>query len=124
MTSINPLLVDAEGVQAWYGSSHILRGVDLQLGEGESLGLLGRNGMGKSTLIRTLLGYVKQRSGAIHIGGRGRLPGRAAGGARARGGDRPPGRRRCPPPRRAARPGVGRRPRAPPAARGGRAPGL
>jgi branched-chain amino acid transport system ATP-binding protein len=70
MTSINPLLVDAEGVQAWYGSSHILRGVDLQLGEGESLGLLGRNGMGKSTLIRTLLGYVKQRSGAIRIGGR------------------------------------------------------
>ena len=64
------LLVDAQGVQAWYGSSHILRGVDLQLAEGESLGLLGRNGMGKSTLIRTLLGYVKQRSGAIHIGGR------------------------------------------------------
>ena len=36
------LLVDAQGVQAWYGSSHILRGVDLQLAEGESLGLLGR----------------------------------------------------------------------------------
>ncbi len=64
------LLVDAQGVQAWYGSSHILRGVDLQLAEGESLGLLGRNGMGKSTLIRTLLGYVKQRSGTIRIGGR------------------------------------------------------
>jgi branched-chain amino acid transport system ATP-binding protein len=64
------LLIDAQDVQAWYGSSHVLRGVDLQLAEGESLGLLGRNGMGKSTLIRTLLGYVKQRSGTIRVCGR------------------------------------------------------
>ena len=48
------LIVDARGVHAWYGSSHVLHGVDLQIGRGETVGLLGRNGMGKSTLIRTL----------------------------------------------------------------------
>jgi branched-chain amino acid transport system ATP-binding protein len=64
-----PLLIEATGVQAWYGSSHILRGVDLTLAEGETLGLLGRNGMGKSTLIRTLLGHVKQREGRIRVAG-------------------------------------------------------
>ena len=55
------LIVDATDVHAWYGSSHVLRGVALQIGRGETVGLLGRNGMGKSTLIRTLLGFVGQR---------------------------------------------------------------
>src|SRR5262245_3769056 len=64
----NPL-VDARGVHAWYGSSHILHGVDLRIERGETVGLLGRNGMGKSTLIRTLLGHVTQREGHIHIHG-------------------------------------------------------
>ena len=64
------LLIDAQGVQAWYGSSHVLRGVDLRLAPGETLGLLGRNGMGKSTLIRTLLGHVRQRQGRIRVLGR------------------------------------------------------
>jgi branched-chain amino acid transport system ATP-binding protein len=64
------MLIEATGVQAWYGSSHVLRGVDLQLAEGETLGLLGRNGMGKSTLIRSLLGHVKQRRGHIQVAGR------------------------------------------------------
>lgn len=63
-------LIDASQVHAWYGSSHILHGVDFRLGRGETVGLLGRNGMGKSTLIRTLLGHVKQRDGRISIGGR------------------------------------------------------
>lgn len=63
-------LVDARGVQAWYGSSHVLHGVDLQIGRGETVGLLGRNGMGKSTLIRTLLGHVPQRDGQIRWFGR------------------------------------------------------
>jgi branched-chain amino acid transport system ATP-binding protein len=60
------LIVDARGLHAWYGSSHVLHGVDLQIARGETVGLLGRNGMGKSTLIRTLLGHVTQRDG--HIG--------------------------------------------------------
>jgi branched-chain amino acid transport system ATP-binding protein len=64
------LLIDASGVQAWYGSSHILHGIDFQLARGETVGLLGRNGMGKSTLIRTLLGHVRQRQGQIRIAGR------------------------------------------------------
>jgi branched-chain amino acid transport system ATP-binding protein len=59
------LILDAQGIHAWYGSSHVLHGVDLQIGRGETLGLLGRNGMGKSTLIRTLLGHVTQRDGRI-----------------------------------------------------------
>jgi branched-chain amino acid transport system ATP-binding protein len=59
-------LLDARELHAWYGSSHVLHGVDLAIGRGETVGLLGRNGMGKSTLIRTLLGHVPQRDG--HIG--------------------------------------------------------
>ena len=62
-------IVDARGLHAWYGSSHVLHGVDLQIGRGETMGLLGRNGMGKSTLIRTLLGHVTQRDGHIHLFG-------------------------------------------------------
>lgn len=69
MTSTSPF-IEARELQAWYGSSHALRGVALRLAAGETLGLLGRNGMGKSTLLRTLLGHVKQRSGEIRIGGR------------------------------------------------------
>ncbi len=63
------ILVDAQGVHAWYGSSHVLHGVDLQIRRGETVGLLGRNGMGKSTLIRSLLGHVAQRQGRIQIQG-------------------------------------------------------
>jgi branched-chain amino acid transport system ATP-binding protein len=63
------LLLDARGVMAWYGSSHVLQGVDLQIRRGQTVGLLGRNGMGKTTLIRTLLGHVAQRQGRISIAG-------------------------------------------------------
>jgi len=63
------LLLDARGVHAWYGSSHVLHGVDLTIARGETVGLLGRNGMGKSTLIRTLLGHVPQREGRISFCG-------------------------------------------------------
>jgi branched-chain amino acid transport system ATP-binding protein len=63
-------LLEATDIHAWYGSSHVLHGVDVQLARGQTLGLLGRNGMGKSTLIRTLLGHVHQRSGTIHFRGR------------------------------------------------------
>ena len=62
-------ILDAEGINAWYGSSHILYGVALQMARGETVGLLGRNGMGKSTLIRTLLGHVPQRDGRVSLFG-------------------------------------------------------
>jgi branched-chain amino acid transport system ATP-binding protein len=64
------LILEARGVHAWYGSSHVLHGIDLQIARGETVGLLGRNGMGKSTLIRTLLGHVQQRDGSIVVAGR------------------------------------------------------
>ena len=63
------LIVDARDIHAWYGSSHVLHGVDLQIARGQTVGLLGRNGMGKSTLIRSLLGLVIQREGSIHLFG-------------------------------------------------------
>ena len=65
----NDLILDARGIHAWYGSSHVLHGIDLTIARGETVGLLGRNGMGKSTLIRTLLGHVIQRDGQIHLFG-------------------------------------------------------
>nr|WP_319563706.1 ABC transporter ATP-binding protein [uncultured Rhodoferax sp.] len=63
------LILDAQGIHAWYGSSHVLHGVDMQIVRGATVGLLGRNGMGKSTLIRTLLGHVTQRDGQISLFG-------------------------------------------------------
>jgi branched-chain amino acid transport system ATP-binding protein len=63
------LILDARAIHAWYGSSHVLHGVDFSIARGETVGLLGRNGMGKSTLIRTLLGHVTQREGSIHFFG-------------------------------------------------------
>jgi branched-chain amino acid transport system ATP-binding protein len=62
-------ILEASGIHAWYGSSHVLHGIDLTIGRGETVGLLGRNGMGKSTLIRTLLGHVTQRDGRINLFG-------------------------------------------------------
>ena len=69
MGASTELIVDARAIHAWYGSSHVLHGVDLQIARGETVGLLGRNGMGKSTLIRTLLGHVTQRDGHISLFG-------------------------------------------------------
>jgi branched-chain amino acid transport system ATP-binding protein len=69
MSAATDLLVDAKGLNAWYGSSHVLHGIDVQIGRGQTMGLLGRNGMGKSTLIRTLLGHVTQRDGHITLFG-------------------------------------------------------
>lgn len=62
-------IVDAKDIHAWYGSSHILHGIDFTMKAGETVGLLGRNGMGKSTFIRTLLGHVKQKAGHISLFG-------------------------------------------------------
>lgn len=64
------LLIDARGLHTYYGQSHILRGVDFQVARGETIGLMGRNGMGKSTLLKTLMGLVKPRAGSVHVAGR------------------------------------------------------
>ena len=69
MTESNDRLLHAQDLHAWYGSSHVLHGIELRIERGQTLGLLGRNGMGKSTLIRTVLGHVTQREGQIHLFG-------------------------------------------------------
>jgi branched-chain amino acid transport system ATP-binding protein len=67
--SVSALLALAD-VHARYGDSHVLRGVSLEIPAGVSLGLLGRNGMGKTTLIRTAMGYVRAAGGRIAWQGR------------------------------------------------------
>ncbi len=58
-------MLDIDGLNTYYGDSHILRGVSLALPAGTALGLLGRNGMGKTTLIRSLMGYVRAAAGRV-----------------------------------------------------------
>ena len=67
---MSDLLIDARDLHTYYGQSHILRGIDFQVGRGETLGLMGRNGMGKSTLLKSLMGLVKPRGGSVAITGR------------------------------------------------------
>jgi branched-chain amino acid transport system ATP-binding protein len=62
-------LIAAEDVHTYYGESHILRGVSLALATGETVGLMGRNGMGKTTLIRTMLGLTRPRAGVVRVNG-------------------------------------------------------
>ena len=58
-------MLQLDDINTYYGDSHTLRGVSLDLPAGTSLGLLGRNGMGKTTLIRTLMGYVRAAKGRV-----------------------------------------------------------
>jgi branched-chain amino acid transport system ATP-binding protein len=60
-------MIHASNLNTYYGDSHILRDVSLDLPAGCALGLLGRNGMGKTTLLKTLMGLVKPRSGSVQI---------------------------------------------------------
>ena len=62
-------LVDARDIHVHYGESHVLRGVSLTVRAGETVGLLGRNGMGKTTLIRSLMGHVRATRGSIAVRG-------------------------------------------------------
>ena len=57
------------GAQAWYGESHILHGVDLTVHRGEVVTLLGRNGAGRTTTLRAIMGLTGRRTGSIRIGG-------------------------------------------------------
>ncbi len=60
-------MLSALDLHTYYGDSHILRGVDIDLAASQSVGLLGRNGMGKTTLIRTLMGYVQPTAGEVRF---------------------------------------------------------
>jgi len=66
----NRPIIDARELHVYYGASHILHGVSFLVRAGEAVGLMGRNGMGKTTLIRALLGHVKPRHGEVRINGR------------------------------------------------------
>jgi branched-chain amino acid transport system ATP-binding protein len=63
-------MLELENVNAYYGESHILRGVSLAVRDGEVVCLLGRNGVGKTTTILTIMGYLKPRPGRIVYNGR------------------------------------------------------
>jgi branched-chain amino acid transport system ATP-binding protein len=62
-------LIHAHGIHTYYGASHILRGIDFTVGYGETIGLMGRNGMGKSTLLKSIMGIVPPRKGMVEIKG-------------------------------------------------------
>jgi branched-chain amino acid transport system ATP-binding protein len=61
--------LQAQGLNTFYGQSHILRNLSFLVGPQETVSLLGRNGMGKTTLLRTLVGLVRPRSGRVHLNG-------------------------------------------------------
>jgi branched-chain amino acid transport system ATP-binding protein len=63
-------LLKVDGLQAWYGESHILHGVDFEIGRGELVTLLGRNGAGKTTTLKSVMGIVGKRSGSVTFEGR------------------------------------------------------
>jgi branched-chain amino acid transport system ATP-binding protein len=65
-----PPLVSAEGLHTYYGPSHVLHGVDFEIRRGETVALMGRNGMGKTTLLRSLMGLTPPRRGRVMIDGR------------------------------------------------------
>ena len=58
-----------ENLQAWYGESHVLHGVDLVVHKGEVVTLLGRNGAGRTSTLKSILGLVGRRSGSIKVNG-------------------------------------------------------
>jgi branched-chain amino acid transport system ATP-binding protein len=66
---MSDIVIEAEGIHAFYGASHVLQGVDLVVRRGETVGLMGRNGMGKTTLLRAIMGLVPQRRGTVRIKG-------------------------------------------------------
>ncbi|MGR4841076.1 ABC transporter ATP-binding protein [Rhizobium sp. LARHSG275] len=62
-------LLEVQGLNAWYGESHVLHGVDMRVAEGETITILGRNGVGKTTTLRTITGIVRSRKGKISFAG-------------------------------------------------------
>jgi branched-chain amino acid transport system ATP-binding protein len=75
------LTLAVRDLHAYYGESHVLQGVSLDVGEGESVALLGRNGAGKTTTINAIVGFMRPRGGTVLVGGRdvtGKAPHRVA----------------------------------------------
>jgi branched-chain amino acid transport system ATP-binding protein len=64
-----PELLQVAGLNAWYGESHVLHGMEFAVGEGELVTLLGRNGAGKTTTLRAVMGIIGRRSGSVRFAG-------------------------------------------------------
>lgn len=62
--------IEAKGIHAYYDTSHVLHGIDLTVGRGEIVSFMGRNGMGKTTTLRALLGLIRPRQGTVLVHGR------------------------------------------------------
>ncbi len=62
--------MSVRGLNAWYGESHALHGVDLDIWPGETITLLGRNGVGKTTTLRAIMGIIRKRTGTITLDGK------------------------------------------------------
>src|SRR5450631_3885304 len=92
MSTTTDDMLDARDLDTFYGTSHILRGVNFRVGAGETVSLLGRNGMGKTTLLRTLMGLLKPKRGSIMFNGSDVTGSRASAIARAGMGFVPEGR--------------------------------
>jgi len=63
-------LLSVRDLNAWYGESHALHGIDLDVHQGETVTLLGRNGVGKTTALRSIVGIIRKRSGSIRFDGK------------------------------------------------------
>ena len=63
-------MLEVRGLNAWYGESHILHGMDLEVREGEVVTLLGRNGAGKTTTLKSIMGMVARREGSVRYEGK------------------------------------------------------
>lgn len=70
MTAGGRPLLEVEAIHTYYGDSHVLHGVSLAVRAGEAVAILGRNGVGKTTLIRSIVGFTPPRSGTIRFEGR------------------------------------------------------
>ena len=65
----NAPTIEAKGVHAYYDTSHVLHGIDLTVNQGEIVSLMGRNGMGKTTTLRALVGLIRPRQGTVFVRG-------------------------------------------------------
>ncbi len=63
----NEVMLQVQGLQAWYDESHVLHGVDFEVRAGEIVTLLGRNGAGKSTTLKSLMGLIPRRAGSVRF---------------------------------------------------------
>src|SRR5258708_38319417 len=62
-------VLSVQNLEAWYGESHILHGIDFNVNAGEAVTLLGRNGAGKTTTLKSVMGIIGKRTGSIRFGG-------------------------------------------------------